>query len=474
MSLRDLAKPAALVGVMASLAVPAMAYADWRVLTMSACGILVVGFLLFRRRRDLAILPPTSLELSASQGGGVGVFSGTLFVLLVSGPPKLRVRDPLASIRGEIDVVVMFQVLVWGLAGLWVAYVLIYGYPLGSRHRLRLWLPQRLGLLLVLCLGISVLKSPAPALTSFKVCQMLIALLFGSLFVERYGVEVCLRKLFLGYTILCVVIATSFFVAPEVLLHTTRHWEVFRLRGDLIAPTGTVSVFAIILLLTICPAVSRLTFLALFGLFGTLLVLSQTRAAYVAVLAFIALAALRRPKTAAVRGFVVTALASVPILMVTGLMPGVVEWVVRDSKSIATLSDRLGLWAYLADVMLRESPWTGLGYFAAGRIYGLKYHANLGEAHSAFAEVFVGGGILSLAVLVLLWFILFVYAAHILLRTNDRISFAASSLLVSVFLLTVVGWGELSAGPAGMTFWCLAAILPACRNQLLVPKRERT
>jgi len=69
-------------------------------------------------------------------------FAVTLvFLLIFSGPPKFRLRDPEASLRDEIDWVVILHVIVWGLAGLWV--LLQIGKRLNAkRPLLRLRLPQ--------------------------------------------------------------------------------------------------------------------------------------------------------------------------------------------------------------------------------------------------------------------------------------------------------------------------------------------
>jgi hypothetical protein len=43
-----------------------------------------------------------------------------LFLAVLSGPPRLRVRDPFASLSGEIDWSVILDVIVWSLAVVWV------------------------------------------------------------------------------------------------------------------------------------------------------------------------------------------------------------------------------------------------------------------------------------------------------------------------------------------------------------------
>ncbi len=111
---------------------------------------------------------------------------------------------------------------------------------------------------------------------------------------------------------------------------------------------------------------------------------------------------------------------------------------------------------------LRQSPLIGLGYYSASRVYGPQYNPDLGTAHSVFVETFIGGGILSTAVLVALWLTLGVYGVSLLHQRNDRIPFVCFSLLISIMLLSFTGSAPIEA-PDGFVFWCVAAILPTLR-----------
>ena len=290
-SMWELVKAVASVAILAITAGLALAYSGPRViiaLIILASAALVAGFLLFRRG--------TVLERGKERPH---FFTEILFLLLLSGPPMFRARSPLASVSGEIDAVVIFQLSVWGLAGIWVLLQL-YSYRRNDGQLPQLWLPQKLGLVLVLCLCCSAPASPAPALTVFKIYQMAISLLFGFLFVKRYGVETCLSRLLRGYFILCVGAVIQVLIAPEATLSPTLspfgNSSVYRITGNLYAPVATVTVFAIALLLANPPAVSRPVSLIMLGLFSTLFVLSRTRTAYVALFVFVVLAILRRPK----------------------------------------------------------------------------------------------------------------------------------------------------------------------------------
>lgn len=383
--------------------------------------------------------------------------AAALFLLILSGPPRLRFRDPGDSLRGEIDWVVILHIVVWTLAGLWVL-LQMGGRFCAKRPVLALRLPQILGLAMILWLSVSILKSAAPALTAFKVYQMLVSLLFTHLFVSRFGVRASLKTMLWGNTLLCIAIAACAFVAPEMVwMPSDFSWEAVRLRGDLVAPTGAVSVLAIILTLTIVRRVWRVFPLLLLALSCGLLALSLTRTAY-AVLVVFSLLALIRPSTPQPsRRFVYLTCTVTLALCAYRLLPNLSEY--RNPEAVSNLSDRIGLWRHLTDVTLRQSPWFGLGYYSASRIHGLEYNAGLGTAHSFFFEVLSGGGLPSLVFLAALCLTLSAYTVRLLWAAGDRSSFAVSALYIACLILGSMG-DDVDSGPVAIGFWCAAAILP--------------
>src|SRR5206468_3958344 len=116
------------------------------------------------------------------------IVAAVLFLSILSGPPRFRMRDPEASLRGDLDWVVILHAAVWGLAGLWILWQFCKRFQAG-RPLLRLRLPQILGLAMILALAASVWRSDAPALTAFKVYQMLVSLLFTRSEERRVGKE---------------------------------------------------------------------------------------------------------------------------------------------------------------------------------------------------------------------------------------------------------------------------------------------
>lgn len=393
--------------------------------------------------------------------------TAVLLLLMLSGPPRMRIRDPEASLRGDVDWVVVIHLLVWGLGGLWVLLQMTRRF-LGGRPLLRLRLPQILGLTMVVCLGASVWESSAPALTAFKVYQMLVSLLFTQIFVEEFGARNTLKTIFLGLTLLCIALVLCALVAPDVVwTGSDFNPDPSRLRGDLIASTGVVSTLAIILLLIGVRKIWRPLPLLLLAMFLSLLVLSLMRTAYIVTLVFFLLVFLKRRAARAPRQFAYALCVCVLALYVGGRLPRLSQY--RDPQNISDLDDRMGLWRYLTTVTLSHSPWLGLGYYSASRVYGPQYNPGLGVAHSMFVEVLAGGGVPSFALLTALCITLSIYTLRLLSKTRDRLSFAAASLFIACLLFGFMG-DEIDAGPVAIGFWYSASVLPWLYQQ----SRKRT
>jgi len=318
--------------------------------------------------------------------------------------------------------------------------------------------PQILGLGLVVCLAASTFVSAAPALTAYKVYQILVSMLFVQIFVERFGARASLRAMLWGNALLCLAIAICAFLAPEMVWTPSDfNPEPTRLFGTLIAPTGVVATLAVVLLLTTVRNIWKPLPLSLLILLFGLLALSLMRTAYVAALVFFALVLLKRPNVKPLLRFTYALSCFLLTAYTCAWLPNVNQY--RDPGSISTLSDRTGLWRHLTQVTLSRSPWFGLGYYSASRTYGLEYNPGLGTAHSAFIEVLLGGGIVSFAFFLALCLTLSIYAARLLLAGKDRLLFAVASLfIVSLLFASMVD--EIDSGPVAISFWSAAAILP--------------
>jgi O-antigen ligase len=381
----------------------------------------------------------------------------SLFLLMYLGPPKFRIRDPEASLRGDMDWVVVLHILVWGLAGAWVLFQIVKQGRV--KHTLkRLWTAQKLGLAIILCLAVSAVVAKAPALSAFKIYQMAVALLFTQLFVNQFGYTSCLKQIFWGTALLCGVIAVCALVVPDLVwIGSDFNPDPSRLKGDLIAPTGAVSAIAIILLLTGVRKIWRVLPLALLSLFLGLLVFSLMRTAYLVILGFFVLVLIKHPDAKSLRQLAYIAGAIALPVYAYHWLPSLSQY--RQPEDVANLGDRLGLWRYLSNITLTQSPWLGLGYYSASRVYGPQYNSGLGNAHSMFFEILVGGGVLSFALFSALCLMLSWQAAYLLYKNRDRFSFAITSLFFASFIFGAMG-DEIDSGPVGMCFWYAAATLP--------------
>jgi hypothetical protein len=385
------------------------------------------------------------------------VIAAALFLLILSGPPRFRIRDPEASLRGDMDWVVILHAVVWGLAGLWVVWQLGKRFQAG-RPLLRLRLPQILGLAMLLALAGSTWRSDAPALTAFKVYQMLVSLLFTQIFAERFGVWTSLKTMLWGNALLCGAIAfCAFFVPGEVWTFSEFNPDPSRLFGGRLAATGVVSMLAIILLLTGARKIWRVLPLTLLASFAAMLSVSLMRTAYITAFIFFALVLLKRPNIKPVRRLAYLLCAFLLLLYAFGRFPNVNHF--RNPETVSSLGDRVGLWRHLTAVTLSRSPWLGLGYYSASRVYGPEYNPGLGTAHSMFVEVLAGGGVLSFGLLTALCVTLSTYATRLLYAKRDRVSFATCSLLLACLLFGSMG-EDIDSGPVAIGFWYCAAVLP--------------
>lgn len=319
-----------------------------------------------------------------------------------------------------------------------------------------------LAFLLVACLYLSMLVSSAPPLTFYRASQILIAVLFGFFWVRRFGVDSTLKHLLAGYLTLCIAIAVCAFVAPDLVYTDDTLVRDTRLRGDDIANTGAVAAMGLVLLLGYPFALkSRLLKLGTLALLITLLALAQTRDAYVVVLLFVLLACVSLPRSTPLRLFLYISLTLVPIISILGWTSTVVGWVVRDASSLNNLSDRLPLWQYTISQVMENSPLIGLGFYA-NRGITTSYNAGLGTSHSAYIEIFSGGGFLALATFSVMLAVELFLTARLWLSfgANPRV-FVIVTLVFATLLIGVTSEEMVIASPTSFTFWILLSLIPA-------------
>lgn len=397
--------------------------------------------------------------------GGPRWFDSLLFVVLMSGPPKLRGRDPFASLAGTIDSVVALQVGIWVLGGLWV---LAHIYPdVVRRGRLPAMNPaQIIGALFIVSLTLAVPQSPGLLLTAFTLGQFGVMLGFTWIFTHRYGTAACLKHLFACVAILAAAVILLAFTSPDLVADGGGFvFGQSRLRGDYIADSGSVAVIGLILCLSNVPPLRGARFWGAVSMFGILLAASRTRSALGAFVVFLAFGFVYG-RGLRLRKFVVPLAVAALAMFVLEASSSTLDYLVRERASVETMSDRLPLWQFMTDVVMERSPLVGLGYYAASRVVATQYNPLLGNAHSVFFEVLVGGGVLGAAGFLLLCLSLLWYAMRLMrIAGGQPQAVAATGLLLTSLLMGVTSPTAIQPEPLGFAFWSLTAVLPALLRQ---------
>ncbi len=387
-----------------------------------------------------------------------------LFFLLLSGPPKFRLRDPSDSLDYTLDWAIMLQVIVWGIAGCWLFMDTSYEARAKTADQSRLSSLQTLSVILIGLLGLSVFFSESPGFSAFKVYQLGVTVAFIMRFTARFGITETLNNLFLGCGILTLADIAAAFLMPGLVFVESELGST-RFRGDLIAQTGSVSVIGLILLLTIKSDLPRKKFIFWAVIFGGVFAFSLMRTSYLIFLIFLLLALVRRPAIPVLRKIATITLLVLPFAadsLITALNAQ------RKVEDLLTISGRVGLWSYLIETTVDKGPWFGLGYFVASRIYAPEFNPDLGTAHSAFMEIYVGGGLLSLVIFLLIWAVLGWKVLKLYLSRPGKTGFAIVGLFCAALFLNGVG-GELQAEPAGFCFWCVVAAVISFPFESLSP-----
>ena len=389
------------------------------------------------------------------------LYHSILFFALVSGPPRLRTRDPGASLAGEVDAVILLTLGVW-LAG--AAWLFVQVIRRGTIPRLSSI--QFLAIAFLYVLAMSALVSPGVLLTLFTVFQYVVMVFFALFFVRTFGTETFLTHLYYGYMVMGFLILLAAVVAPDMVF-SGGEW---RLRGDLIGPTGFIAALGLTLLVAGVPRLSRLMFWVCLVMLLLLLLASVTRTAYIAVAAIFMMGwVLFRPLP--IRRLLPLAALGFAIIVIFDLAPTVVDFLTREKAGLATLSARIPLWEMSLDAMWERSPVIGLGYYAASRVLQLGNNPALGTSHSAYIEVLVGSGVLGGLFFILLLIAMGLMAARLLLlHLRERKVFAAVGLFIVVVITSITTTQGIHTGPIGFTFWSLTALLPYLLQELNATK----
>ena len=387
------------------------------------------------------------------------ILDSIIFLLLMSGPPRLRFRDPLSSLYGEIDWSILLNIIVWFLGALWIFFQ--YNWF----HFIRLPLSklkfiQVVSFLFVFALFPSVLISPFKYLSFYRVFQILIALLFLYMWISKFGVESCIKCLSYGYTILIILIVLAASFSPSLVL--VGH----RLRGDLIGNAGAIAVMGLIVAGKYPLTKNRFIQIILFLIFVFVLFFSRTRSAIFTFLFIISLVAIRGSIMTNLRKVIYIAFSSIPIALLSVYIEKAISWIIREQETVATLSDRIPLWQYTITKAMQISPLIGIGLYA-NRLILMSYNPGLGTSHSAFVEILVGGGILSFSIFCVLVFMLIYYALVMyFVYGQNANAMILTCLLISTLLIGFVSEEMIIASPTSFTFFALISLFPSLKDEL--------
>jgi hypothetical protein len=396
-------------------------------------------------------------------------YETVLFLAILSGPPRLRERDPLASLSGVVDYAVLISALVWGLAAFWV-FLNLGGYLLLRKSLPRFEPLVVLALLLGALLSLSALVSDAILLSLYRAIQILIAVMFGFFWVRRFGIDSTLRHLLAGVIAMGIAIGVCAVAAPGLVWVFGDGFVDFaegaRLRGDYIGPTGATAVIGLVLLLgypTLLlryPTLKRrVAYLFAVALLLTLFILARERAAYVTFALFVLLAYVSFPASRPLRLFLYSLPIGASIVIVAGWVAPLSAWVIREQDTVSTLSDRIPLWQFTASYVVENVFWFGYGLMA-NRTITLAYNEGLGTSHSAYLEIFSGGGMISFAVFMVLLVLELAVAIRLLTWFGRRPEvFVIVSLLLATIVFGLVSEITLIATPASFVFWVLPSLL---------------
>lgn len=376
------------------------------------------------------------------------------------GPPILRPptgRGAMESVAGQFDVWNVLR-LVWWAAAAVVAVLAIYLHQRHVRAFVRT-MPQMVlwSLVFVSTLVVSSVYSPSPLFT-FANAVMMVALVVAAfdvglrLYAGTIELDTVLRGLLVASVAIQALILGAFFVVPG-MVSGVYGFGLRLIGGNLGSNTGAsiVVLFASVYFLMRRPGRAAPWYWLLIVVSSVMLLLGQTRTAYVGVglgLVYFALqwVVVAGPRARALAlgvalvtaGLVPPAVLAIDTVTGTGSVPTALGYLIRDQGSLRTGSGRTAVGGLLLE-HVREQPW-GLGYSAGPRVVlqtsfselaEQGVHAEgIGNAHNVFLEVLAGGGVLSLFA----YLATFVWVAFNLHRTN-----APGALLTRVlFLYTVL------------------------------------
>lgn len=422
-----------------------------------------------------------------------------LLFLLFAGPPPLRRRDPTASLSGTVDLAAGIQLAVWLAAGLWILTCLFKRREGGgvTLSFPRLPVPVVLGCLLGLFLAASSIVSAYPPLTIVRGYQVGVACLVGFFFSRRLGTRSALTFLRRGLALMGYAVFAAYLIDPDLVYQSDPAY--FRLRGDEVTPTAAVGLLLFVICIAWPPSlpwkaasrsgggnprrrwtqrplrqVMTAPWLAvidnravLFFLSSALVILARSRVGMALYCAVGIVTVILLGRQWPVSGKLLTVLVAIGAALAIWLaLEEIREWVVRNPVQLAHLSHRLPLWVHLLGETIERSPFIGLGFIAASRVLGPQVVPELANAHSAFLEVAVGGGLLALGLYLTIWAGLLLRSAIAVLR-HETFGVLFFLLAFAIAGLAITTSHAILPWPPSFTFWCLVSLVPLSTRPFL-------
>ncbi len=395
------------------------------------------------------------------------LFESIIFGLMMSGPPKLRSRDATASLSGSVDSSILFSAMIWGLGALWMLHY-FNGYALFNKRLPKFGGIHKWAVLYGGTLVLSILVSDAVFLTFYRGMQVILVVIFTEFWVRKFGVVSTFRHMVGTCVVLGLCIVLAMFVAPDLVYFGGEN----RVRGDLIANPGSLAAVTLAIIFSVRTVIqNRYVFISIVALFIFLLIVAQTRTYYGIIAFFFVLSFIRVPQSGRLRIAQYLIVLLIPLIIMVGAAAAISEFVVRDEKSLATLSSRTPLWEYTVAQTLEQAPFTGVG-FQANRAILLEFNDRLGNSHNAYLEILSGGGLISFGAYLIFLIPIVIYAIRLFISQGSRPEiFATVSLLFMMLIAGFTSQALIVPSVESWTFWMCVALLPRF-NERMVRERE--
>jgi exopolysaccharide production protein ExoQ len=431
-------------------------------------------------QRTVAFVSPERPTSLRAQARGRWWFGICTLTLIVASDYKLRVRDPKSAFGGKIDGLVLVELALYGIVGLYLA--LVHGRPPRIRRTpLHLYLACFFVGLMVL----SVVYSAYPQYAVVRAGQMCV-LLGLTLVAARKATRADLHWFAHAYIAL---VAASVVYGVVVHSRPVTKLQAGRFTWLAIHPTVSGVIMGLAALLAVGylaastryrpgPLWSRAAYGSALAIVGGGTLASQTRGAVAGCLVgvLVVLLALRGGR-AVLELQIVLIVVTIAIALVAGAH--VVDYFERGETSaqISSLNSRTKVWE-TAKTAIEQKPMFGYGVTSSR---GLFYDTlNVGGGHNAAVNVFVELGLVGLATWLALLFTLILRVRRLPIRVFPGLRIDRALILGVITLLVVDGvfYEGLGAATNVASTWffvCIAWLSVALRftNNVTLERSSR-